>query len=201
VLRQFISSGTGGSDAVNVAGGNTLEVLSNQLSNWVSKLSESFDARVNYRNKDNTNTGQDQVELALSTQLFNDRVSVDGNFGVSTSKSTTSNANNSVLDLTVEVKITNDGKFRIRGFNRSNDANIIRPYPYTQGVGVSYQTSFDTWKELLVNKRKLRKEQAERQRNMPQAPTETEKKTPPFEESPPDSMGGAPKEKLIKYTP
>jgi hypothetical protein len=201
VLRQFISSGTGGSDAVNVAGGNTLEVLSNQLSNWVSKLSESFDARVNYRNKDNTNTGQDQVELALSTQLFNDRVSVDGNFGVSTSKSTTSNANNSVLDLTVEVKITNDGKFRIRGFNRSNDANIIRPYPYTQGVGVSYQTSFDTWKELLVNKRKLRKEQAERQRNMPKAPDETEKKTPPFEESPPDSIVQPSKEKLIKYTP
>jgi hypothetical protein len=54
----------------------------------------------------------------------------------------------------VEVKITDDGKLRIRGFNRSNEANIIQAFPYTQGVGVSYQTTFDAWKDLVKRKKK-----------------------------------------------
>jgi len=157
VLRQFISSGTGANDAVNVAGGNTLEVLSNQLSNWVSQISNGLDLGVRYRNRENTSSGQDEVELALSTKLFNDRVAIDGNFGLAASKSTNPNvAYNNMLDVSVEVKITEDGKLRIRGFNRSNDANIIQAFPYTQGVGISYQTSFDTWDEL-VKRRKAKK--------------------------------------------
>ncbi len=153
VLRQFINSGTGAGDAANVAGGNTLEVLSNQLSNWVSQLSEGLDVGVRYRNKDNTTSGQDEVELALSTRLFNDRVNIDGNFGVATTKSTSATPYNNLIDVNVEVKITDDGKLRIRGFNRSNEANIIQAFPYTQGVGVSYQTTFDTWKDLIQRKK------------------------------------------------
>lgn len=160
VLRQFISSGTGAGDAANVAGGNTLEVLSNQLSNWVSQLSDGLDLGVRYRNKDNTTSGQDEVELALSTKLFNDRVSIDGNFGVATSKSTTATQNNNIFDVNVEVKLTDDGKLRLRGFNRSNDQNIIQAFPYTQGVGISYQTSFDTWAELTTRKKKNKKKEA-----------------------------------------
>lgn len=196
VLRQFISSGTGTGDAVNVAGGNSLEVLSNQLSNWVSQLSEGFDAAVRYRSKDNTSTGQDEVELALSTQLFKGRVSIDGNLGLATSKPTTTgttsstNPYGSMLDLTVEVKITDDGKLRIRGFNRSNDANLIRPFPYTQGVGISYQTSFDTWRELFMSKRKKARldsiENAKRQ--LPNPPNEGDKAMPPIQGTPPDSV-------------
>lgn len=165
VMRQFISSSTGSGDAASVAGGNTLEVLSNQLSNWVSQLSDGLDLGVRYRNRDKTSSGQDEVEVALSTKLFNDRVSIDGNVGVATTKSNnTANGNGSILDLTVEVKITDDGKLRIRGFNRSNDANIIRPFPYTQGVGISYQTSFDTWRELFVRKKKAERDSSGRKK-------------------------------------
>lgn len=192
VLGQFISSGTGTGDAANIASGNSLEVLSNQLSNWVSKLSEDVDVGVRYRSKDKTSTGSDEVELALSTKLFNDRVSIDGNLGLATSKTTNASnpngTNGNMLDLTVEVKITSDGKLRIRGFNRSNDANIIRPYPYTQGVGLTYQTSFDTWKELFTRKRKKQKEEAEKNKKIPKAPTETDKVTPPKQEAVPDSL-------------
>lgn len=188
VLRQFISSSTGSGDAASVAGGNTLEVLSNQLSNWVSQLSDGLDLGVRYRNKDKTSSGQDEVEVALSTKLFNDRVSIDGNVGLATTKSTTStaNGNGSILDLTVEVKITDDGKLRIRGFNRSNDANIIRPFPYTQGVGLSYQTSFDTWRELFERKKKAEKDTANKK--IPKAPAGDPESLPAPQPAAPDSL-------------
>lgn len=193
VLGQFISSGTGTGDAANIASGNSLEVLSNQLSNWVSKLSEDVDVGVRYRSKDKTSSGQDEVELALSTKLFDDRVSIDGNLGLATTRNTnasnTSTGNNgNMLDLTVEVKITNDGKVRVRGFNRSNDANIIRPFPYTQGVGLSYQTSFDTWRELFMRKRRRMREELERNKTIQKPPNETDKAMPPKESAPPDSL-------------
>jgi len=191
VLRQFISSGTGAGDAANVAGGNSLEVLSNQLSNWVSQLSEGIDLGVRYRSKDNTSSGQDEVEVALSTKLFNDRVSIDGNVGVATSKSNTANGNGSILDLTVEVKITDDGKLRIRGFNRSNDANIIRPFPYTQGVGISYQTTFDTWRELFQRKNKAQRDSLRKERlrqQIPPSPDYDAQDQPLEQSAPPDSV-------------
>ena len=201
VLGQFISSGTGTGDAANVAGGNSLEVISNQLSNWVSQLSEGLDLGLRYRNKEKTSTGQDEVELALSTKLLNGRVSIDGNFGLATSKptstSTTTSNNGSLMDLTVEVKITDDGKLRIRGFNRSNDANIIRPFPYTQGVGLSYQTSFDTWRELFIRKKKALRDTANNKSPLP-PPNETDKMVPPVQGTPPDSLPSTPRAKPIK---
>ncbi|MCG8476535.1 MAG: translocation/assembly module TamB, partial [Cytophagales bacterium] len=57
----------------------TSELLSNQLSNWLSQISDEWDIGVNYRPGDEIT--EDQVEVALSTQLLNDRVSINGNVG------------------------------------------------------------------------------------------------------------------------
>lgn len=160
VLNQFISPGNAaGNVGGNALGANSLEVISNQLSNFVSNFSDNLDFGVRYRSKGGTSSGSDEVEVAVSTRLLNDRLIVDGNFGMATNRnnSATGNANNSsgsIIDINVEFKVTNDGKLRIKGFNRSNDANIIRPFPYTQGMGVSYQTQFDNWKDLLYRRKK-----------------------------------------------
>jgi hypothetical protein len=86
----------------------------------LSQISKDFDIGVNYRPGDQM-TAQ-ELELALSTQLFNDRVVIDGAFGMSTSANTTQNqnANQWIGDVNVEVKITEDGRFRVKAFNRTN---------------------------------------------------------------------------------
>ena len=130
-------------------GSTSSELLSNQLSNWLSQISSDFDIGINYRPGDEISS--QKVEVALSTQLFNDRVIIDGNVGVAGQNPALSNQRTSSIigDVNVEVKITPEGKFRVKAFNRSNTFDILNTTsPYTQGIGVFYRKEFDSLSEL-----------------------------------------------------
>ena len=155
VLNQFIPPEGGGTSTYSNVGSTTsAELLSNQLSNYLSKISTDFDIGFNYRPGDEISS--DEVELALSTQLFNDRVVLDGNLGVSDNKGATNNQNasNLVGDFSIEYKITEDGKLRVKGFNQSNQFSLQRRSSnYTQGVGLFYRKEFDSFGELFRRKK------------------------------------------------
>lgn len=159
VLNRFLPTTA---DQYNTAlgygvGNTSSELLSNQLSNWLSQISTDFDIGINYRPGDEI-SGQ-EVELALSTQFFDDRVIVDGNFGVAGNETATGYAaqgtNQIIGDVNVEVKITPEGKFRIKAFNRSNTFDIIHTNaPYTQGIGFFYRREFDGLGDLFHRDKK-----------------------------------------------
>ncbi|MBI4931990.1 MAG: translocation/assembly module TamB domain-containing protein [Bacteroidetes bacterium] len=125
------------------------EMLSNQLSNWLSQISNQVDVGVHYRPGDEVN--KNEVELALSTQLFNDKMTIDGSVANNTN-TTNQNQNtaNIVGDINVDYKLTDNGKFRAKAFNKANEGDIIsnQKGPYTQGLGIFYREEFETWKEL-----------------------------------------------------
>jgi len=126
------------------------ELLSNQLSNLLSRISNDFDIGVNYRPGDELSNRE--LELALSTQLFNDRLILDGNFGLSDRENVSNeaqNTNNLIGDISIEYKITKDGKLRVKAFNNSNQFSLEETSsPYTQGLGLSYKEQYDTNKEF-----------------------------------------------------
>lgn len=129
---------------------STSEMISNQLSNWLSKISNDFDVGVNYRPGNDITS--DELQASLSTQLFNNRVIVDGNVGVANTQSSSSNI---VGDVNIEYKITPDGRLRVRAFNKSNDINsLTQNAPFTQGVGLSYQQEFDRIGDLFRRRKK-----------------------------------------------
>jgi len=130
----------------NVVGSTASELFSNQLSNWLSKISNDFDVGVNYR--PGNQITNDEIELALSTQMFNDRVSINGNIGNNSSQRTSANSNGIVGDADVNVKITNNGKFQLKAYNHANNNLIYETSPYTQGVGLSYREDFNDFNEL-----------------------------------------------------
>ena len=123
----------------------TSELLSNQLSHWLSQISDEWDIGVNYRPGDEIT--KDQVEVALSTQLLNDRVSINGNVGYG--GQTTDQASNLVGDFNLDVKLNKSGKLRFKAFNESNDKLIYENAPYTQGVGIFYREEFNSFSGLL----------------------------------------------------
>jgi hypothetical protein len=123
------------------------EMLSNQLSNWLSQWSKTFDIGLNYRPGSTTNDlSSNQVELALSTQLFNDRVSINGN--VDMGAKTTSSA--IAGDFNMDVKLNKSGKLRFKAFARSNDELIkTEENLYTTGAGILYREEFNNFYDLL----------------------------------------------------
>lgn len=130
----------------NVVGTTASELFSNQLSNWLSQISKDFDVGVNYR--PGNQITNDEVELALSTQMFNDRVTLNGNIGNNGTRATSSNSNNIVGDFDMDVKLTNNGKLQLKAYNHSNNNLIYETSPYTQGIGISYRENYDSFGEL-----------------------------------------------------
>ena len=131
--------------AGNAFGNTTSELLSNQLSNWLSQISDDFDIGVNYHPGDEISS--DEVELALSTQIFNDRVILNGNLGIGEYQTRTSESS-FAGDFDVEVKVNKKGNLRLKGFNRVNDNVTYKNSLYTQGVGIFYKEDFSSVEEL-----------------------------------------------------
>jgi hypothetical protein len=158
VLNSFISQNrnTYSSSVGSGVGSSSSEMISNQVSNWLSQISKDFDIGFNYLPGDQLSS--QELQVALSTQLFNDRVTLDGNFGVggnlrTETQTSQNNLNNNIIgDVNVEVKLTDDGRFRLKAFNRSNTNNFTNTYSlYTQGIGLFYRRDFDNIKELFNN--------------------------------------------------
>jgi hypothetical protein len=136
----------------NVGVTTTTEMLSNQLSNWLSQISNDFDIGFNYR--PGSELTDQEVELALSTQLLNDKVTVNGNVDVRGNQANTSTSNISG-EFTVEVRLTDMLRFKV--FNRSNYNLYYQVYPYTQGVGLFYRRDFNTLPDLFVRPEEKRR--------------------------------------------
>ena len=132
----------------NVAGTTTSELLSNQVTNWLSGLSNDFDLGVNYRPGDNIT--KDEFEVAVSTQLLNERLLLSTNVGVQYGAQAAASSNTLVGDFQLEYLLTDDGKLRAKAFSTTNDRNLNQAdqAPTTQGAGVAYRQDFDTVGEL-----------------------------------------------------
>ena len=141
----------------------TSELLSNQLSHWLSQISNNWDIGVNYQPGDEIS--KDQMEVALSTQLLNNRLIINGNVGTSGKYQ---QASELVGDFRVDWKLTPNGKLRLKFFNRNSDRLIYEETRYIQGAGLFYREEFNSFRELLRNiaedlSFKKKKEQANKQ--------------------------------------
>jgi hypothetical protein len=150
---QFGQTGSPVSPIVGVT--TTTEMLSNQLSNWLSQISNDFDIGFNYR--PGSELTDQEVELALSTQLLNDKVTVNGNVDVRGNQANTPTSNISG-EFTVEVKLTDMLRFKV--FNRSNYNLYYQVHPYTQGVGLFYRRDFNTFRDLFIRPEERRRKKA-----------------------------------------
>jgi len=153
LLGSFISTGPASNSTATLGtsamAATTLEMVSNQFSNMLSKISKDVDIGLNIRPGSNAITPQ-EAELALSTQLLKNKVVLNGNFDMRGTGSTTSNTNQLIGDFDAEVKLTE--KFRFKVFNRFNDVYNTGLSPYTQGVGVFYNQDFNKFSDLFKKK-------------------------------------------------
>jgi hypothetical protein len=150
-------------------GVTTTEMLSNQLSNWLSQINNNFDVNVVYRPGSTAIPNSQDVQLALSTQVLNDKVTINGNFDYGSNQLTTgvNTGNNAITGaFDVEFKITE--KIRFKVFNRSNDNLYIdNGIQYTQGVGLFFRQDFDKFKDIFKKKEKsvMKKEEETKVKN------------------------------------
>lgn len=157
VLNRFYrtdNSGDYGLQAQTAGVTTVTEMMSNQLSRWLSQISNNVDIGVAYRMGDpDREISSDEIEVALSTQLLNDRVTIsaNGNMDVGGTKNGTADSKKTNIagDFDVEVKLNKQGTLKMKAYSHTDEKLLYNNTETIQGVGVSYQESFDTLKELL----------------------------------------------------
>ncbi|MBK9283670.1 MAG: translocation/assembly module TamB [Sphingobacteriaceae bacterium] len=153
VTPQIYNANGGGVSAGGAAANTGSELLSNQVSsflnNYVGNLTGMDDLNLGLNYRPGSDNNSEAVDLALSKQLFNNKVSIDGNFGVNNNQ--TNRNSSGIIDVNIEYKLTDDGRYRVKGFNRSNDNTQITTTggPYTQGIGLFYREEFESFNELF----------------------------------------------------
>ena len=109
-----------------------------------NQLDIPLDFSFNYQPGQN---GRDIFDAAISAQLFDNRVIVNGNIG----SSRYTNQNSDVVgDIDVEIKLDDKGRFRAKAFSHSADqySNYL-DNSQRSGVGLVYQEEFNSFRELF----------------------------------------------------
>ena len=119
---------------------NLSEVMSGQLNSILQRLNIPLDLGLNYQPNDR---GNDVFDVAVSTQLFNNRVIVNGNIGNRQYKTSGSNTD-IVGDIEIEIKLDRKGSWRLNLFSHSADqyTNYL-DNSQRNGLGMAYQVEFN----------------------------------------------------------
>ncbi|MBQ0086479.1 MAG: translocation/assembly module TamB domain-containing protein [Bacteroidales bacterium] len=140
---------------------NVTEMMSNQFNKIFKQLDIPLDFGFNYQP---TSDGRNIFDVAVSTQLFNNRVTINGNIG--NRKNTTSNATDIIGDIDVQIKLNKAGKLLLNVFSHSTDqySNYL-DQAQRNGAGIVYKEDFDTFRELMRKMFRSKKRQQATQDN------------------------------------
>jgi hypothetical protein len=168
VLRRFSppeSFDTSGSVVSSLS-----ELLSNQLSYWMSQVDENLEIDVDIASMDQESFNTFQLRFAYTFMNGRLRVSGDGTFNNTSSQPTGNQANPSSVagDWTVDYKLTADGKLRVKMYSRTNYNPLLNTVStqtaMTTGASIIHTQSFDDLKDLFTSSRKQRKREEENAR-------------------------------------
>jgi|GEM_PF-286854 len=147
--------------------------LSTQLNKLSSKVVPGVELNFDIQSYDDYGTGEAQgrteVEIGIKKQLFNERLSVQlgGSVDVEGEKAKQNSASEITSDVTVEYKLTEDGRYRLKGFRHNQYEGAIEGQLVETGAGVVYVRDFNKWKEFFKRPVKDKQETPKKETKTP----------------------------------
>jgi hypothetical protein len=153
VPPSFTGSTLGVGEGINSTINNSVgDIVSNQLSKWLSQIDPKFQVGIDYQGA--TADNQSELILSLKRKFFNDQLVVSG------SVDARGGNGNNPYDVNVQYNISEDGRFNVRGFVKSaNDPTLGQAINVTTtGIGFYYTKEFD---RFFKKKKKVEPEDAD----------------------------------------
>ncbi|MCH7403414.1 translocation/assembly module TamB domain-containing protein [Belliella kenyensis] len=161
MMRSFSPEGQF-SGVSNIASSNLSQLLSSQLNSFISQVDSNLEVDIDLASLDQSALETFQLRVAYTFLDGRLRVSRDGGF---TDLQGNADINSIAGDWQAEYLITQDGRYRLRIYNRNNfntftSLSLSRNVA-TYGISVSQNLAFNTFKELIDritkrNREKLR---------------------------------------------
>lgn len=131
--------------------GGAADVLTEQINGALDGLTKDVKFKVGYDGQTAQNGNASSVTRAttfgIQTALGeNKNIILTGAFGVANSTTGQTSSSSLIGDMSIEYLINDDGTFRVKIFNESNDKGVLTEKyrgDYTQGIGVHYQEQFN----------------------------------------------------------
>ncbi|MDN5201387.1 translocation/assembly module TamB domain-containing protein [Fulvivirgaceae bacterium BMA10] len=157
MLRKFSPQGTfdiGGGGSI---GNSVSELLSNQLSYWITQVDENLEIDVDLGNLDEDAFNTFQLRLSYTFLEGRLRVTREGGF---TDGYNNASGNSIVGDWTVEYLLTPDGKLRAKMYNKNNyyASGTGQENINTTGFSILYTENFDSLRDLWKKSKKQQEE-------------------------------------------
>ncbi len=167
-LRRFISdnpldNGGGGGGLSSASRTSASKVLTQQLSSLSQKYIKGVDLDLGVNSFEDYSSGQEQgrtqLQIGVSKQLFKDKVTirVGGNVELEGERARQNNASDVAGNITIDYKLTEDGRYKLRGFRQNQYENPIEGEITKTGVGVAYVRNYNKLRELFSKPKKARK--------------------------------------------
>lgn len=153
MLRSFTNSFNG----VSSVGASTVsELLSAQLSHFLSQADQNLEINVNLRNMDKDALNTFNLRFSYTALDGRLRISRDGSFQ-NVQSTSQANVSNIAGEWTVEYLLSQDGKLRIKLFNKINNNALISATGTTNtsaGASLMHVQSFDNLRDLFGKRRR-----------------------------------------------
>ncbi|MEI6311722.1 MAG: translocation/assembly module TamB domain-containing protein [Bacteroidota bacterium] len=190
VINGFFVDGATGSTTSIVSEGaksTITEFLSTQISSIFNRLLGNFvngiDVSIQYKNYNNNDASAqlngNDFAFGVRKGFLNNKLSlnVGGNIDIGQKNNTKNNNYNG--DFTLEYQVTNDGRLRLKAYNRATfgaqQEALVQSGNYNStGFGISYREEFDNLADL-VEQWKIRKQERKSRKNQKQAARESKK--------------------------
>ena len=125
---------------------NVSSIMSGQLNTIFQRLEIPLDLGLNYQA---TQAGSNLFDVALSTQLFHNRVLVNGTVG---NKQIIGGATTNEIagDIDIEIKLNASGTLRLTVFSHSADQfTYFLDNSQRHGAGIAYQREFNSFRQFF----------------------------------------------------
>lgn len=139
---SFVTAETAGNAAYGPLFERAGSLINGLFADEDSKLQLGFD----YSQGNRLTEISDRVGVTVSTRI-NDRISINGKVGVPVG-----GVSESVIvgNVEIQMQLNEDGTLTAHVFNRENNINYIgEGIGYTQGLGLTYNVEFNTFKEMI----------------------------------------------------
>ena len=155
VFNSFIAeggAGTTGSDVVaNQARNSASQLLTQQLNRLSDKLVGGVELSFDLQSYGSEGQGETDLTVDLQKTLFNDRVvvRVGSTVALEQNDPMMDNSQQLMTNFIVEYKITEDGRYRLKAFRKTDMEDILVGRITRTGAGIVFRRTFDRSNQIL----------------------------------------------------
>lgn len=167
-MRRFVGEnpleGSGGGGLSSAGRSSASKVLTTQLNTLSDRYVNFVDLDLGVNSYEDyssgTQQGRTQVQVGVSKQLFDDRVTVrvGGNVDIEGEKASENDMNDVAGNLSIDYKLTQDGRYRIKAFRENQYENPIEGEITRTGAAFVFSRDFNRFKNLFRKPRSRRNE-------------------------------------------